>query len=220
MTFDINSLCGLEYDDAEPLLEDYITEIIKLFKVSPDGVVCFEKYPDGEWCIEQLIHFGIGYEGVSLPEMRSRDIRSILEELFPRKVGVQTKEEAAVIVPVLQAFWKFLEREFKLRHAPSILKYLAGVEPDFPSMMMDTSRFGMAKSLLWGGLKAGFDMTNKTEIQDFMLHYNQNIAPQLAASNSDPVASDSNFRAGVSKVKRDKAKKKRAMQKASRRRNR
>ena len=134
-------------------------------------------------------------------------------------------------------FWKFLKREYQLSNADDILSYLHEIEPDFRDIMNDTSKFGMAKSFFMMGQKAGFDMSTQEGLDEFLLHYNANVAPQLAAEATESEElfptlpnfdwledsdneSNQGFHSPPSAAKKAKQKKRRNMAKASRKRNR
>ncbi len=237
MTFNIYQLDNLDLDEAEPLLEDYQDEIIELFANSTEGQSYLEIHSDmGGW-IAHLIYYGYSYEGFTLPQMTDDDVQLVLESLFPRKISLLSPEDADDVIPELIAFWQFLKREYQLSNADAILEYLHEIEPSYREIMNDTSKFGMAKSFFMMGQKAGFDMSTQEGLDQFMLHYNANIAPQLAAEanedeelfptfpNFDLLSgsdneSDYRFYSPPSPAKKAKQKKRRKMAKASRKRNR
>ena len=169
--------------------------------------------------------------------MTSGDVQIVLEQLFPRKISLFSPEEADDAIPELIAFWQFLKREYQLNHADDILEYLHEIEPEFRDIMNDSSKFGMAKSFFMMGQKAGFDMSTQEGLDEFMLHYNANIAPQLVAEatqseelfpalpNLDLLSGSDNkvekgFHSASSVAEKAKRKKRRKMAKASRKRNR
>ena len=75
-------------------------------------------------------------------------MRTVVTDLFPRKISLLSPEQANDVIPELLAFWNYLKREFHLPQADAILEFLREVEPDFPGMMNDPANFGMAKSFL------------------------------------------------------------------------
>ncbi len=237
MTFNIYQLDNLYLDEAEPLLEDYQDEIIELFANSTEGQSYLETHSDmGGW-IAHLIYYGYSYEGFTLPQMTDDDVKLVLESLFPRKISLFSPEDADDAITELIAFWQFLKREYQLSNADAILEYLHELEPNFRDIMNDTSKFGMAKSFFMMGQKAGFDMSTQEGLDAFTLHYNANIAPQLAQeaaeserlfptlpdfdalSGSDNEA-ETGFSSSLSVADKAKRKKRRNMAKASRKRNR
>jgi hypothetical protein len=119
MSFDINLLDDLDddldSDDVEPLIESYIDDILKQFSQSPEGQAHAVQYPEiGSW-IFHLIDFGYKYEGFVLSQMTKDDMKTMMEDLLPRKVALANKSEAEDAVPELVAFWSFLEREYNFK---------------------------------------------------------------------------------------------------------
>ena len=222
--FNIRQLDGLDYDEAEPLLDDYQETLIELFVNSPEGEEYCKTYPDVGFWISQFIYYGFSYEGFTLPHMKVADVETIIEDLFPRKLTLLSPEEGENAIPELLAFWQFLKREFKLRNGTSIIKYLRDIEPEFQEIMQDSSRFGIAKSFVTMGHKAGFDMTTEEGMKQFQQIYNAEIAPKLASQNSDIFGSSSQRMFGIpvnrSKASKDKQKKAKNMAAESRKRNR
>lgn len=183
--FNIRQLDGLDYDEAEPLLDDYQETLIELFVNSPEGEEYCKTYPDVGFWISQFIYYGFGYEGFTLPRMKAADAELVVEDLFPRKVTLLSPEEGENAIPELLAFWQFLKREFKLRNATSIIKYLRDIEPEFEEIMGDSSKFGFAKSFFTLGHQAGFDISTGEGLTQFQELYNASIAPMFASENSD-----------------------------------
>ncbi|MCC3414596.1 MAG: hypothetical protein JGK24_10490 [Microcoleus sp. PH2017_29_MFU_D_A] len=222
--FNIRQLDGLDYDEAEPLLEDYQETLIELFVNSPEGEEYGKTYPDvGSW-ISQFIYYAFSYEGFTLPCMKVADVETVIEDLFPRKVTLLSPEDGENAIPELLALWQFLKREFKLQNATSIIKYLRDIEPEFQEIMEDSSKFGFAKSFVTLGHQAGFDMSTEEGLKQFQQIYNAKIAPTLASENSDLFGWSSKPIGGspVNGSKASKAKQKKAKNMAaeSRKRNR
>jgi len=180
MAFNIKKLDNIDpYSKrAEGQLEKYQDDLMELFFESPEGKERLEADPEMGFWAAQLIYYGYMYVGVTLPNMTVSDVKETVEEVFPRKISTSSPEEADDTIPELIAFWKFLQREFKLPTAGLILNYLTKIEPGYRKIMNDSSRFGMAKSFVMMGREAGFDMTNEKDINRFMQIYNANIAAQ------------------------------------------
>ena len=175
MKFDIRRLENLESDYDEKALEEYQDQLVALFRESPEGLALRETYANaGHWA-GMLTHFAYSYLGISPSEMTVFETKEVVENLFPRKVTI-SPETADEIIPDLVAFWNYLKREYQLEQADDILVFLRKIEPGFPEIMNDPSRFGMAKSMMTTGVELGFDMTTQEGINAFMLHYNEHIA--------------------------------------------
>ena len=179
MSFNINLLDDLDddldYDDVEPLIESYIDDIVKQFSQSPEGQAHAVQYPEiGSW-IFHLIDFGYKYEGFVLSQMTKDDMKTMMEDLLPRKVGLANKSEAEDAVPELVAFWSFLEREYHFKNAKSIITYLLSVKDKFPDWMFDPARGGFAKNFFLSGIEAGFDMSSQEGMNMFKEIYNAQL---------------------------------------------
>ena len=179
MSFNINLLDDLDddldYDDVEPLIESYIDDIVKQFSQSPEGQAHAVQYPEiGSW-IFHLIDFGYKYEGFVLSQMTKDDMKTMMEDLLPRKLVAADKSEAEEAVPELVAFWSFLEREYNFKNAKGIITYLLSVKDKFPDWMFDPARGGFAKNFFLSGIEAGFDMSSQEGMNTFKEIYNAQL---------------------------------------------
>jgi len=176
MKFDIH-----QYDDLEDELDEqrfgkYSKNVIKLFLGSKEGAALLSTDPDAGHWVRVFMDYGYSYMGVFPTQMTRVEAEEILTELFPRKVAVSSEEETAGVISELQVFWRYMKREHQVPHATAILRFLQKIEPEFHGLMNDSSRFGSGKSVVAMGAEMGFDMTNETDIQKFLLHYNEHIA--------------------------------------------
>jgi hypothetical protein len=181
MAFDLHQLDNLkEIDDkAISALETYADALIDQFRQSPEGLDWLNSgqiEPDfvGSW-VDNLLYFGLAYLGVTLPQMTDKAVKTILTELFVQKVSLQNPDEADTVIPELMAFWQFLKREYKLSQANRVLKILQKIQPQFKTLMTDSSHFGVAKLFVQSGLAAGFDMTDPESIAAFKDQFNQSV---------------------------------------------
>jgi hypothetical protein len=188
MTFDIHQLDNFEYGDSrsEQALKEYLDAILDQFINSPEGQARLEADPELGFWTAQLIDYGYSYIGVTLPQMRVRDINEIVKGLFPSKITVASPEDAEDTIPELRAFWRFLKSAYGLTNAEPILQFLNKIEPEFKAAMNDPSNFGITKSLVMKGQAAGFDMTNPDEFNTFVQQYNANLALNQTASSLFP----------------------------------
>ncbi|QZZ23171.1 hypothetical protein J5X98_13025 [Leptothermofonsia sichuanensis E412] len=182
MTFNIRQLDNLTYEEVEPILEDYINDAILEFVQSPEGEAYTEDHPQGGSWIGSFIELAYLYDGYTLPRMTRGNVQSLMEHTLPRKITIFDPTEAEDAIPELVAFWQFLKREYQLRSAGAIVKYLESLAPQFPSIMCDPTRGGFAKAFLVMGHQAGFDMTTQEGVQAFQEQYNAS----LKSENADP----------------------------------
>ncbi len=175
MTFDIRQLDGLDYDEVEPLLEDYIIDVINEFLETEIGNTHATQYPEGGFWIGTFIEMAYNYGEFTLPKMTKGDVQIVMENIIPRKLTLLDPSEAEDAIPELVAFWTFLKQEYKLRSAGAIAKYLTSIQDKFAGWMFDPARGGIAKNFMMQGMQAGYDMTNQSDVEVFQAEYNQRI---------------------------------------------
>lgn len=175
MTFDIRQLDGLDYDEVEPLLEDYIIDAINEFLETEIGNTHATQYPEGGFWIGTFIEMAYNYGEFTLPKMTKGDVQLVMENILPRKLTLLDPSEAEDAIPELVAFWTFLKQEYKLRSAGAIAKYLTSIQDKFAGWMFDPARGGIAKNFMMQGMQAGYDMTNQSDVEAFQAEYNQRI---------------------------------------------
>lgn len=178
MSFDIHQFDKAnwyDFDNWEEALDNYIGTLMEQFLTSPEGEALREEFPDAGFWPSQMIHYGFTYLGVALPKLREDDVDQIITGIFPEKISILSPEDLNGAIEELVAFWQYLKREYRLRQADAILKFLEEVTPDFPDMMTDPANFGMAKSFMMMGQQAGFDMTDPKGIDAFMDFYNASM---------------------------------------------
>lgn len=228
MAFDIYRLDNLDYEEDK--FNEYQDELLELFANSPEGQSRAKEDPSMEFWVARLIDHGFSYTGKTIPHMDESDIEELLTDVFPRKVSLNTPEDADNALPTLIAFWEYLKREYKLANADDSLSYLRSVKTEeFGEWMNDSSRFGMAKSIFTMARNTGFDMTNEEEAAAFINLYNASLRlpgsndPSLALGTGGSPASDL-LRAigtGGEKKKADpRARRRRKIARESRKRNR
>lgn len=175
MPFNIRQLDGLDYDEVEPLLEDYIIDVINEFLDTEIGNSHATQYPEGGFWIGTFIEMAYNYGEFTLSKMTKGDVQMIMEDIIPRKLTLRDPSDTEDAIPELVAFWTFLKQEYKLRSAGAIAKYLTSIQDKFAGWMFDPARGGIAKNFMMQGLQAGYDMTSQSDIEAFQAEYNQRI---------------------------------------------
>lgn len=174
--FDIHQLDCVEdgeRDSAE--VEKYIEDLLTEFRGSLEAKPLLEKYGAVHWS-GVMMHYSIGYEGVTPAEMSVSNFEEVLYGIFPRKVVVDP-EGAGEIVAGLHAFWKFLDRQYGLENAREIYESISETTVnELEQALGDSSTFGPAKSFFRLGQEAGLDMTTAEGISAFQAIYNANLA--------------------------------------------
>ena len=223
MDFDIHQLDRMAPDSegTEAAFEEFQQALLERFAQSPEGQERFKADPDMGFWAAQLMYYGYQYEGKAVPRMAVGDVQTVVTELFPRKISLHSPEQADDAIPELMAFWKYLKREFRLRQADAVLKFLREVEPDFRGIMNDPSNFGMAKSFFTMGQAAGFDMTTQEGLDSFMVAYNAGqLSEQSPPRPSIPTSSFFGPSRHLDSAARKAEKKRRKRAKEARKRNR
>ena len=222
MDFDIHQLDRIDFEssEAEEAFGEFQDALLERFFQSPEGQQLLEAHPDAGFWSAQLMYYGYQYEGATLARMTAGDVRQVVTGLFPRKISLDSPDDADDAIPELVAFWEYLKREFHLAQADAVLKFLRGVAPRFTEMMNDPSNFGMAKSFFMMGRVSGFDMTSEEGAAAFMQAYNAGVIARhapLAPGVPVPHFFEPPRRRGPAE---DKARKKRKQAQAARKRNR
>ena len=224
MTFDISQLDKLEYDGSDEVfekIEEYQDYISNEFIESEEGISLQKEFSAIGFWSRQLIYYGYIYNGVSLASMELSDIKEILNDIFPKKISLESPNDANEIIPELMAFWKFLQKKYGVDQSNKVLNYLNESKNSYYHIMNDSSKFGMAKSFLMQGSSLGFDMSNPDEANQFINIYNQNLLASTAEKEANHDANFVGVRATSTLSKKSQLKKKklRKMKKASRKRN-
>lgn len=191
-------------EDDEVDLDEIVDELIESFCASPEATAVEDPAELRFWAGE-LVRLGLAYGHGSPAVWDENNIEEILTELLPRKLTIGSAAEAEDAVPAFRTFFRWASRVAFLPYADEIDATLEEYEPDFPSMMMDERRFGLAKSFLLKGVAAGFDMSTEEGVAAFVEHQDR----------QRPIG------ATPSRKKMDAAKKRKAkMAKLSRKKNR
>nr|MBA2529893.1 DUF1841 family protein [Euzebyales bacterium] len=122
-----------------------------------------------------LLGFKWGYLDGDLARWTSADLHEILAELFPRKVMLDD-DGAGLVVPSTRRFLEFLA-DIGVMASDSdpvaqLRRTLSRLEPRFPELMSDPSRFGMAKGIGAQLADAGIDLTDPAAVEGWMAQFN------------------------------------------------
>lgn len=226
--FDIHQSMYRRDEWDEKVAGRYSQQLIEQFAESSEGKGVVERQGSvGGW-VDLMFEYAFRYIGVALPEMTTRDMSEVLFELFPRKVSTEP-ESAPEIVDELRAFWQFLQRQYQLPAADSIVAMLdSGTERRLHAELANPANYGMAKSMFMQGKQAGFDMTTQEGMNAFMQVYNAaqlgrlGALPELPEEELDDFGlPDPGFQSPrLSHEAKAKKKKERKAQRQARKRNR
>lgn len=123
-------------------------------------------------------------------EWHDDDVTELLLGVFPRKV--QADPRLLRSGPgVLAAFLSYLEKTGQLRGSGlhQVQAELAQVAPRFASAMKDTSRFGMAKSVIGSMVADGVDVEDEGAIQAWIESFNARPYDERASLTDEVVPS-------------------------------
>ncbi len=162
-----------------------------LFSKSNEAETVIDRFGDLRW-FRMLLEFGLNYRGAIIDEIMIDDVDEFVFEYIPRKVSTEP-EQAASIVMELTMFWEYLNRVFELPQAKSIIEWLKtdGMAASLEAELSDPSNFGMAKSVVMSGKNAGYDMTSKEGMAEFIAAFNQSLRSDAGLT---PVATASGRR--------------------------
>ena len=231
MPIDIHMLDELEQHSSqfERKFAQFIKTMLEQFFEAPEGQLHLQAFEDAGFWAERFISLNYDHLGVSLSRMNVRDVEEVVAEIFPRKITLPSPEEADEAIPELMAFWRYLQREYKLTNAEPILEWLNDFAPKFKDLMNDPRKFGIAKSFMTLGQSMGYDMTKQADVQTFMLDYNSRLLAESEAREDNeeeeeealvPFTSLPGQQRQISRKAIQKKKNKRKMATASRKKNR
>jgi hypothetical protein len=179
---------GMQLEDKA---REYQDQLLELFEQSPEWQEFWNEDRATGWA-SMLLDYGLNYVGVTPPQMSPDHLREILFDIFPRKVTAPA-DDAPDVIGELQAFWKFLQREFHLENAAANLAILDEKAVRRLKREMDNpDNFGIAKSFVTMGMQRGFDMSSEEGINEWMATYNAEIAAHTAPRIPLPGEQDEN----------------------------
>lgn len=218
MAFDIHQKIVNRYGEPdEKKAGQYQEQLLELFMESPEGQELVDAGIE-PGLAGVMLEYGINYLGVTPPRMSPGELREILFELFPRKVSVEA-DEAPEIIRELQAFWKYLQREYQLGNAAACLKILDDKAVRvLQEELSNPAKFGMAKSFVMMGKTRGFDLSTEEGLNEWMTTYNAELAAGTGPRVPSPFPAMPAPRSGSSRNVQDKSRRK--MTRNSRKKNR
>jgi len=173
--FDIHQSVVDKYGEPDEVrAEEYTDGIMAEFAASPEGQAIERELGSVGWA-GMMIDYGLDYLSRTPARMTVADFNEVLFDLFPRKVSAEA-ERAGQIVTELRAFWTFVDRQYGLANARQILASLDDrAAARFEKEFADPANFGMAKSFVMMGTKAGFDMASPEGLAAFQAIYNASL---------------------------------------------
>lgn len=224
--FDIHqSIYDKHGDREEGRVEEYIDGLMEAFAESPEAQPILEQAGGVGWA-GTMMEMYFNYLGGELPSMTVPDFNEVVYTLFARKVSVEP-DSAPAIIAELKAFWSFIHRQYGLNAAEKILATLDDrAVARLHKELADPSNYGMAKSFVMGGMKAGYDMSKQEDLDAYRAAYNASLLggplPPMPVDFNDDFDEEPpvSLPAPLTNEQRAKKRKERKRQRQARKRNR
>lgn len=130
--------------------------------------------PDIHWS-DFVLDSAFNATGEILPRFGPGDLDEVLFDVLPRKASIDP-EAAHEIVAELQALFRYLAREGDLTSAKACLQFLEGDTADrLQAALADTSAYGPAKQMVMGALAEGVDLSDRDEMEAWMLRQQMSL---------------------------------------------
>lgn len=166
----------LEENLEEESWEDYRDGLVTHFRASPEGLPLLDSDLDHEDWLEFYLEYGRNYYALP-PDLNQSDTRMLLMEDLPRKITPSKDSCPEDAIPVLIAFWRYLQRAHQHPAAKEVLDYLQrkGLGQQFREAIFDPARGGPAKQFLMAGQQAGYDMSDSRQVDKFQAQFNASL---------------------------------------------
>jgi hypothetical protein len=125
-----------------------------------------------------FINYMSDYEGVSPKDWKSNHVQSVCLEWIPKKVTAEI-EFFNCFGDIIIAFLNFLDDKQYIKNAKTLQKTVAEIKHKIPAIAADPRNWGMAKSMMMGAQKSGYDINDKDDLNDYMMDYNAQTIGQL-----------------------------------------
>jgi hypothetical protein len=135
-----------------------------------------EQKQESEFIFMTFAQYMYSYHGLTPEEWNESGLEECCLDTLPRKITADESYYRS-IAPVLSAFFNFLGEKGFLKNASNLAKKVKKIDKQIVKNASDSSRWGMAKSMLMAAKKAGVDIENEKELNKFIQLYNlQQIA--------------------------------------------
>jgi hypothetical protein len=113
------------------------------------------------------------YLGLAGPgDLGPGDLRSLLLEIYPRKVTVLDREDAASTTLVVRDLLRFMAATGRVRSVARLERELDEIEPVFLDTLMDPANWGMARSISTAMASDGVDLSDESAVSQWIASYN------------------------------------------------
>jgi hypothetical protein len=133
-------------------------------------------------------HLGIEDPG----DLGPGDLRELLLEVYPRKVTVLDRQDAADTVPTARALLGFLAETGRVDRPAPLREELDRLEPDFLDAVMDPARWGLARAFTQAMAADGVDFGDQAAVDAWIARHNERQRLGLVG-DEDPFDDDVRF---------------------------
>lgn len=153
--------------------EELIKKYIKDFSISPEFISLPNHLKaEATQDVETFLEFLFNYELDDLKEIKPQNIKTVLTQIFPRKISAEP-EELRNFIPVLVNFFESLKVKGVVKDTPALIKAVKDSEEEMLKNAKNPEYFGMAKSLVMQMKKDGVDFEDKEAVDRWIFNYNQ-----------------------------------------------
>jgi len=123
-------------------------------------------FEDAPFITSRLLEYAETYEGAAPNELDEPTLRSVLLDVFPRKVAGE-RSFFAKVAPVVEAFLGWMASEGTLANASALAQVVQGWTEQIVAAAMDPENWGPAKTMTMKAEQAGVDTTDADALQRF-----------------------------------------------------
>ena len=130
--------------------------------------------------LETLLDLMRDYLGIERPaDLGQGDLEELLLRVYPRKVTVLDREDIEDTIPAVRDFLAYLSESGEMAEgaARTLESELDRMAPRFADAVMDSSNWGMARSLVQAMAAAGVDLDDQAAVDGWIAAYNTRVNP-------------------------------------------
>lgn len=131
-----------------------------------------EQKRESEFIVMTFTQYMYSYHLLIPEEWDESGLEECCLDTLPRKITADESYYRS-IAPVLSSFFKFSGEKGFLKNASNLARKVNKIDKQIVKNSSDSSRWGMAKTMLMSAKKAGVDIENEAEIKKYMNIFNQ-----------------------------------------------
>jgi hypothetical protein len=113
------------------------------------------------------------YLGLEDPrQLGPGDLRTLLLDVYPRKVSVLDREDLAGTIPTTRGLLRFLAETGRAGSTAALAREIDEIEPHFTDAAMDPANWGMARSIFQEMASDGVDVGDQEEVGRWIAWHN------------------------------------------------